>query len=138
MYTVGKNDGIFQLGEWKICGRICYDLRFPAWSRNNTGYDLLIYVANWPKARHHAWRNLIQARAIENQAYCIGVNRIGHDGNDLDYIGGSMVVDYNGDIIADAKDSDNIVKVELSKENLITYRKKLPFLKDQDRFTLHV
>jgi len=136
-YTPGTNDGIFQLGEWKICGRICYDLRFPVWSRNTMGYDLLIYVANWTHTRHHAWVNLLQARAIENQAYTIGVNRIGKDDNGLKYLGGSMCVDYNGDIVADAKDGLDIVFAELSLESMHSYRRELPFLNDQDQFTIN-
>jgi len=100
-------------------------------------YDLIIFVASWPEARHHAWRNLIQARAIENQAYAVGVNRLGRDGNDLDYLGGSMAVDYNGEIMIDAADGKDIAIVNIHKDDLLNYRSKLPFLKDQDRFTIY-
>ena len=136
-YTSGENDGIFQLNGWKICARICYDLRFPAWCRNTMDYDLIVFVASWPKARHHAWTNLVQARAIENQAFAIGVNRLGRDGNDLDYLGGSIAVDYNGDIVADAGNENDVVTVDLDRDAMLNYRTKLPFLKDQDRFTLN-
>lgn len=139
-YTAGANDGIFQLAigdeVWKICARICYDLRFPAWCRNTTDYDLLVFVASWPEKRHHAWLNLVQARAIENQAYTIGVNRIGHDGNGLNYLGGSLVVDYNGEVIVSPNASPGLSKVVLSRENMLRYRTKLPFLGDRDHFVL--
>ena len=100
-------------------------------------YDLIVFVASWPKARHHAWTNLVQARAIENQAFAIGVNRLGRDGNDLDYLGGSIAVDYNGDIVADAGNENDVVTVDLDRDAMLNYRTKLPFLKDQDRFTLN-
>jgi len=135
-YSAGKNSGIFQLKDWKICARICYDLRFPTWCRNTMDYDLIVFVASWPKARHHAWTNLIQARAIENQAFAIGVNRIGQDGNNLEYLGGSMAVNYNGDIIADVEGKSEVRIVQLDKTAMENYRAKLPFLKDQDRFTI--
>jgi len=135
-YTSGNNDGIFHLNEWKICARICYDLRFPVWCRNTMDYDLIIFVASWPKARHHAWVNLVRARAIENQAFAVGVNRLGKDGNGLEYQGGSMVVDYNGDILGDAKDCSDLISIDLDREAMLRYRVKLPFLKDQDQFTI--
>ena len=136
-YTAGNNDGIFHLKDWKICARICYDLRFPAWCRNTMDYDLIVFVASWPKARHHAWTNLVQARAIENQAFAIGVNRLGSDGNNLDYLGGSLAVDYNGEIITHAGSDKEVRTVTLDKAAMLNYRSKLPFLKDQDRFTIH-
>ncbi len=136
-YTSGDNNGIFRLQDWTICARICYDLRFPAWCRNTMDYDLIIFVASWPRARHHAWTNLVQARAIENQAYAIGVNRLGHDGNDLDYLGGAMAVDYDGNIVADAGDSADAIIVDLDKKAMLNYRDKLPFLKDQDDITIN-
>jgi len=135
-YTAGSNDGIFHLKvndqEWKICARICYDLRFPAWCRNMVDYDLIVFVASWPEKRHHAWQNLIQARAIENQAYAIGVNRTGKDGNNLNYLGGSRVVDYNGDVLYDVEDKEGVSIVTLEKQKMLTYREKLPFLQDRD------
>ena len=136
-YTAGNTDGIFQLGDWKICARICYDLRFPVWCRNTSEYDLIVFVASWPKTRHHAWLNLVQARAIENQAFSIGVNRTGFDGNELAYLGGSLAVDYNGDVLANANDSNDVMVVELNKQHMLEYRQKLPFLPDQDKFTIH-
>jgi predicted amidohydrolase len=135
-YTAGENEGIFHLNGWKLCARICYDLRFPVWCRNTMDYDLIVFVASWPKARHHAWINLIQARAIENQAYAIGVNRLGRDGNNLEYLGGSMTVDYNGEVIGDAGDGNDLVTVDLDRNAMLHYRSKLPFLKDQDRFAI--
>jgi len=139
-YTSGSNDGLFRFRkngeEWKICARICYDLRFPGWCRNMSDYDLIVFVASWPEKRHHAWLNLIQARAIENQAYAIGVNRIGKDGNDLSYLGGSLAVDYNGEILINSGEKEGTKTVILEKEKMLHYREKLPFLQDRDRISI--
>ena len=132
----GKKRIIISEYGWKICPLICYDLRFPVFSRNNTDYDVLIYLSNWPETRMKAWKILLQARAIENQCYTIGVNRIGTD-NNISFSGESMILNSNGKILN--KISANNQKVEtviLQKKDLIKNRIKYPFLKDRDLFTL--
>ena len=122
---------------WKILMQVCYDLRFPVFSRNTTnGYDAVIYVANWPQTRRHHWRTLLVARAIENQAYCIGVNRVGEDGNNLYYVGDSMVIDPLGNTLLELSNSASFGIAELTKSPLQEVRERLPFLLDADRFTL--
>jgi predicted amidohydrolase len=137
VYTAGTEKVIFNYKGWKICPLICYDLRFPVWARNVEDYDLLLYVANWPKIRTNAWDALLKARAIENMAYCIGVNRIGLDGNNYEYIGHSGAYDVLGnrmDSIPENKEAIEIVVIE--KEHINTYREKLNFLNDKDNFNL--
>ncbi|MBT8221480.1 MAG: amidohydrolase [Bacteroidia bacterium] len=136
-YASGNQDGIFEIGDWKICARVCYDLRFPVWSRNVSDYDLLVYVANWPLARQKAWDTLLLARAIENQSYVIGVNRVGTDGNGLKYGGGSAIINYRGDILTHARDEERIDTQVLIMDSLRDFRSKYPFLKDRDHFTIH-
>lgn len=114
---------------------ICYDLRFPVWARNTEDYDVLIYVANWPKKRINAWDTLLKARAIENMAYCIGVNRTGTDGLDFEYPGHSAVYDVLGKTLAFSED-EKILYATLDKEHIESTRKKLRFLEDRDRFNL--
>jgi omega-amidase len=135
-YSGGKSRPTFEYKGWRICPQICYDLRFPVWSRNTSDYDLLIYVASWPETRHSAWEKLLQARAIENQAYVIGVNRCGLDGNDYAYKGGSMIIDYMGDPIQVAGKKDEILSVELTMSDKEAYREKFPFLEDRDSFAI--
>ncbi len=135
-YSAGRQRLIVELHGWRICPLICYDLRFPVWSRNKDDYDLLVYVANWPDKRRRHWINLLTARAIENQCWCIGVNRIGTDGNRHHYAGDSLVCDPLGDIVADAGDHDTVIKLSLSREMLQQTRKQLPFLRDADNFQL--
>ncbi|MDP5082249.1 MAG: nitrilase family protein, partial [Winogradskyella sp.] len=130
---------IFTYKGWKICPLICYDLRFPVWARNTEAYDLLIYVANWPKVRINAWDALLKARAIENMSYCIGVNRIGLDGNNFEYPGHSGAYDVLGhriDAIPEAKETVEIVIIE--KDTIKYYRDKLNFLNDKDNFSLEI
>lgn len=141
-FTAGTDRLIFEWKGWKICPLVCYDLRFPAWARNHfnsdtkqADYDLLLYVANWPKPRINAWDALLAARAIENQTYVAGVNRIGLDGNKNEYIGHSTVYDYMGNSIGGLIESDGVLSVKLSVENQIAFRKKLPFLEDGDSFS---
>lgn len=139
VYAQGINDGLLTYKGWKICLRVCYDLRFPVWSRNTNHYDLLIYTANWPHTRIHAWDTLLKARAIENMTYCLGVNRVGSDGSHLEYPGHSAVYDYMGAALAQTQaNEEGFCSAVLSKEKLATVRKKLPFLNDQDRFTFEV
>lgn len=137
VYTAGTEKVILDYKGWKICPLVCYDLRFPVWARNTEDYDLLLYVANWPKMRIAAWDTLLKARAIENMAYCIGVNRVGLDGNNYEYSGHSGAYDVLGnrmDSIPQSKEAIELVTLE--KEHITTYREKLGFLKDRDSFNL--
>ncbi|MBF02346.1 MAG: nitrilase family protein [Flavobacterium sp.] len=136
VYTKGREKRIIEYKGWKICPLICYDLRFPVFSRNIESYDLLIYVANWPKPRINAWNTLLKARAIENMVYTVGVNRIGNDANQLEYTGSSQVVDYLGNEILNAQENQGVFVVEIDKENMLETRKKLNFLNDRDEFTV--
>lgn len=137
-FTRGTKRLIVELKGWKICPLICYDLRFPVWSRNvNMAYDCLIYVANWPDVRSYPWRQLLIARAIENQAYTVGVNRIGVDGLDMAYSGYSAVMDPKGQIISTTKpDTLSVETVTLSRKALDDFRKAFPLGLDADGFTL--
>ncbi|MCO6161536.1 nitrilase family protein [Flavobacterium sp. NRK F7] len=137
VYTKGREKRIIEYKGWKICPLICYDLRFPVFSRNIESYDLLIYVANWPKPRINAWNTLLKARAIENMVYTVGVNRIGNDANQLEYTGSSQVVDYLGNEILNAQENQGVFVVEIDKENMLETRKKLNFLNDRDVFELN-
>jgi omega-amidase len=140
-FTAGSKRLIASVKGWKINLLICYDLRFPVWSRQSPDadspeFDLLIYVANWPERRSHAWRTLLQARAIENQCYVVGVNRVGDDGNKHHYIGDSMVADPLGEVLYHRKDDEDIFTITLDKDHLQAVREKLPFWKDSDRFVI--
>ncbi|PKB16936.1 amidohydrolase [Flavobacterium sp. 5] len=136
IYTAGKEKLIFEYKGWRICPLICYDLRFPVFARNVEEYDLLIYVANWPKSRILAWDTLLQARAIENMSYTIGVNRVGFDNNNFEHNGYSQVVDFLGNYILEPIETEGIFIVELSKKEQLQARKKFNFLNDQDFFDL--
>ena len=135
-YTKGNEKVIIDYKGWKICPQICYDLRFPVFSRNQEDYDLLIYVANWPKPRINAWDILLKARAIENMCYVIGVNRIGLDENKNEYVGHSQVIDELGNILFNAKDYLGVFIIELDKNKILETRKKLNFLNDKDDFEI--
>lgn len=142
LYRMGGENEFFQRGEqrliftymgWNICPLICYDLRFPVWSRNNNAYDLLIYVANWPAARNHVWDILLRARAIENQCFVAGVNRTGLDGENIHYSGGSCVVHPKGfHLTGSGTVNKQILNFSLKKEELMNFRKKFPVLQDGD------
>ncbi len=134
-YKSGNELVIFEFLGWKICPQICYDLRFPVWFRNTTSYDILLNVANWPTSRIGIWNNLLQARAIENMAYVIGCNRVGRDGNQLNYNGNSGVYFPSMETIKKEEDCP-IIYYTLEYEKLQNYRSKYPFLADQDIFTL--
>lgn len=137
-YTAGKDRLIVEYKGWRICPLICYDLRFPVWARNTEDYDVLIYVANWPETRIHAWDILLQARAIENMSYCIGVNRTGPDGNDYQYNGHTGVYDCLGKaLFANDREIEFTEVVTLDKSHLEETRGKLKFLQDRDSFTLN-
>lgn len=138
-YTAGTKRLIASVKGWKINLLVCYDLRFPVWARQQSQpegaeYDLLIYVANWPERRIHAWKTLLQARAIENQCYVVGVNRVGDDPNDIHYSGESMIVDPMGEVLYTKKEVEDIFTMTFNKTHLQTVREKLPFLKDADGF----
>ena len=136
-YSAGDQRLIVEYKGWKICPLICYDLRFPVWARNTEDYDLLLYVANWPETRIHAWDILLQARAIENMCYCAGVNRTGPDGNNYDYNGHSNVYDCLGKALGTVNDPNSFTKIfELDKAAMLKTREKLKFLQDRDTFTL--
>jgi len=137
VYTSGKEKLLVDFKGWKICPLICYDLRFPVWARNVEDYDVLMYVANWPKPRIKAWDTLLKARSIENMCYTIGVNRVGVDANNLEYCGHSAVYDCLGEKLIDTiPNQENIVIVTLDKKSLKNTRSKLNFLADKDSFTL--
>jgi omega-amidase len=141
-YKQGNKRLIASVKGWKINLQVCYDLRFPVWARQSPAedtaeYDVLIYVANWPERRSHAWKTLLCARAIENQAYVIGVNRVGNDGNNVYHSGDSMVVDPLGEVLYHVKDEEDVFTITLDKTHLQTIRDKFPFLKDGDNFTIH-
>ncbi len=135
-FTPGRARLVVDVAGWRVCPMICYDLRFPVWSRNRGDYDLLLYVANWPASRRSAWEALLPARAIENLCYAAGVNRTGTDGNGVEYAGGSMITDYFGQPLALAAEQPTTLQAELSMESLSRYREKFPAWKDADAFTL--
>ena len=136
-FTQGEEKLIVECKGWKICPMICYDLRFPVWARNQESYDLLIYIANWPNKRSYDWRTLLKARAIENQAYVVGVNRVGQDDNGHDYTGDSCVIDpgWRKELFHCEKE-EVVHTITLSASHLHEVRKKLPFLVDSDDFKL--
>ncbi len=152
-YTAGNKRLIASVKGWKINLQICYDLRFPLWARNRIvpieksieeesqkspetrpEFDVLLYVANWPERRSHAWKTLLCARAIENQCYVIGVNRVGVDGNNVSHSGNSLVIDPLGEVLYHMADEEDIFTITLQKEWLNDVRKKFPFWKDADDF----
>ena len=136
-YSAGKERLIVEYKGWRICPLICYDLRFPVWARNTEDYDLLIYVANWPKKRVAAWDALLKARAIENMTFCIGLNRVGIDGDGYEYNGHSAVYDCLGNYLTEENAEKPFAKeVSLDKKHLQKTRQQLKFLQDRDEFTL--
>ena len=135
-FSAGTERLIVTCKEWKICPLICYDLRFPVWSRNDCDYDLLFYIANWPNKRNEAWKSLLRARAIENQAYTVGVNRVGLDEKQLRYSGDSAVIDYAGQIRYQVTEVEDCFSVSLSWEEQEVFRQKLQFLADRDQFEI--
>jgi predicted amidohydrolase len=138
-FTPGKERLTFNFRGARITPYICYDLRFPVWSRNRNESDLIIYTANWPEKRRDVWNTLLKARAIENQCYVVGVNRTGTDGNGVKYWGESVIIHPYGDIIASAgPDKECVITGEISISALSEFRKKFPVLKDADDFTLHI
>jgi predicted amidohydrolase len=136
VYKKGMTRRVFSISDIKIFPQICYDLRFPVWSRNTEGYYVLVNVANWPAARQDVWKTLLKARAIENQCFVIGVNRIGTDKNGIEYIGGSVVYNAKGQKILDLYNSSDFGSVSLDISELLNFREKFPVLKDADYFEL--
>jgi omega-amidase len=136
VYTSGNEKVVVNYNKWKICLQVCYDLRFPVFSRNTEGYDLLIYVASWPKIRTNAWDILLKARAVENLSYVIGVNRIGTDNNNFEYIGHSQIIDELGNSIIKPTEKEDIFITTLDKNKMLETRNKLNFLNDRDEFNL--
>lgn len=136
VFAAGEKKLLTEWKGWRICPLVCYDLRFPVWSRNVENFDLLIYMANWPEKRSHHWRSLLMARAIENQCYVAAVNRTGTDDNGLSYRGDSSIIDYSGQIIYQSSEVEGLFTCEISLESMATYRSKLCFLPDQDQFEI--
>jgi omega-amidase len=140
-YSSGNKRLIASVKGWKINLQVCYDLRFPVWARQQPKdgapeYDVLIYVANWPERRSHAWKTLLCARAIENQCYVIGVNRVGDDAKNIHYSGNSLVIDPMGQVLYHMADEEDINTITLSKEKLEEVRTRFPFLNDADDFSI--
>jgi len=138
-YSAGNRRLIASANGWKINLIVCYDLRFPVWIRQSPGeepeYDVLIVVANWPQVRINAWKTLLTARAIENQCFVVGVNRVGTDGNGIYHNGESMIVDPKGEVLTSVSDKEAIITLNANKEVLEHSRSHLPFLKDADKFS---
>jgi omega-amidase len=134
VYTSGMEKVIVNYNNWKICLQVCYDLRFPVFSRNTENYDVLIYVASWPKVRTNAWDILLKARAVENLSYAIGVNRIGTDNNDFEYIGHSQIIDELGNFIIEPTENEGVFIADLDRNKMLETRNKLNFLNDKDEF----
>jgi predicted amidohydrolase len=144
-YTSGNKRFIASVKGWRINCNVCYDLRFPVWARHSiTGdertkeleYDVLLYIANWPERRNLAWKTLLQARAIENQSFVIGVNRVGNDGNDIYYSGDSTVINPLGEILYRKAHDEDIFTITLQKREVETVREKMPFWRDADPFMI--
>ncbi len=136
-YQAGRERCVIEFRGLRFCLQVCYDLRFPVFSRNRGDYDVLVYVANWPEPRRHAWSSLLTARAIENQCYVIGVNRVGDDGNGIPYSGDSAIIDFKGQTLAQGREhSPEQLRATLSKAELEAFREKFPAMLDADAFEL--
>jgi len=138
VYTAGQSRLVEEWRGWRICPLVCYDLRFPVWSRNQAlqPYDLLLYLANWPAVRRNAWNCLLRARAIENVSYTLGVNRIGHDGHGQEYAGDSALIDMRGDYLLQAGNLQSCITRTLRRAELEDFRSKFTALQDADDFEL--
>ncbi|MGB1261850.1 MAG: amidohydrolase [Cognaticolwellia sp.] len=133
----GQNRKVITINGIKILPLVCYDLRFPVWSRNRQDYDLMVNVANWPAARRHIWDTLLKARAMENQCLVVGVNRIGDDGNNTPHSGGTTIIDFNGENMISAEDNQQaIITTQLDFAKLAKFKQSFPAFLDADEFTL--
>lgn len=137
VFTAGKSRIVLELNGWAILPQICYDLRFPVWARNQDDYDVYLNISSWPKIRNRAWKTLIPARAIENQAYAIGVNRFGTDGNSIEHTGDSVVIDPLGEVVTEISGGAGLQTVSLNHDYLQELRHKLPFQADRDTFSIN-
>ena len=142
-YKAGTKRLVASVNGWKVNLMVCYDLRFPVWSRQQLEdgsfeYDVLIYVANWPQRRNTAWKSLLRARAIENQCFVIGVNRVGNDGNNIYHSGDSMIIDPLGEILFLKADEEDVFTMQLNKERLNEVREKFQFWRDSDEFKISI
>lgn len=135
-YAAGASHQLVDWRGWRFDLQICYDLRFPVWCRNTRGFDVQLFVANWPTPRVEAWRLLLRARAVENQAYVIGVNRTGQDGNGVGYPGRSSAWDAGGDCLCELDAEETVTRITLNRQALNDLRDRLPFLQDADQFTI--
>jgi predicted amidohydrolase len=136
VYSGGNKKLIVKIKEWRVALFICYDLRFPVWLRNKNNYDLAVFIANWPERRAYHWKSLLLARAIENQSYVAGVNRIGKDGNKINYTGDSAVINPLGEYVINAKNKSGTFTAVLSKKTIDNYKKNFPAHKDSDKFEI--
>lgn len=144
-YSAGKDKVFIEYKGWRICLQVCYDLRFPVYSRNRFNnskanaydYDVMIFVANWPSPRHFAWQTLLKARAIENQAYVVGVNRVGTDGNNLNYLGGSAVLGFLGNTLVESGAEPQMQTASISYTELQEFRERFPVHMDADSFEIN-
>ena len=135
-YAAGERRLLVEVKGWRVCPMVCYDLRFPVWSRSRDDYDVLLYVANWPSRRRTAWSALLRARAIENVCYVVGVNRVGKDGNGASYSGDSVALDFLGQVLGGERGGDFVETVVLDRESLATFRRDFPVHLDADEFDL--
>jgi len=135
-YTPGQQQALFEVNGWRVRPLICYDLRFPVWSRDPHGTDLLLYTANWPAARRDAWNRLLPARAIENLCYVAAVNRVGEDGKGYPYSGDSQVLDFKGDTLLNGEERDAVLRCTLRSRDLAAFRERFPAYHDGDQFEL--
>ena len=133
-YAAGRERVVVTFGSWRLCVSVCYDLRFPVWLRCRNDYDVMLCVANWPAARQSAWDALLRARAVENQCYVVGVNRVGVDGNNVEYRGGSAVYDWNGTALVEGTDEPGAHTASLDLDALEAYRQRFPAWRDADDF----
>jgi len=135
-FAAGNRRLVVELKGWRLCPLVCYDLRFPVWSRSRGDFDVLLYVANWPSRRRAAWSALLRARAIENVCYVVGVNRTGKDGNGVSYSGDSVALDFLGQVLGGELNGDFVETVVLDRESLTTFRRDFPVHLDADDFEL--
>ncbi len=137
-FTAGTERKVFEYKSFRILPQVCYDLRFPVFARNRGDYDLMINCANWPAPRQHVWGILLKARAIENQAFVVGVNRIGKDANGINYAGGSVILDAKGAVLSSAEKGQQVITAKLSKQSLLNFRSRFPVSGDADLFDINI